>query len=201
MTNTNYNFTILRVLEIFPFLEKQVKFPRIKALISTILNSLIQIAFTWIVLLIFILIFAIIGKSAFSGVESKHCVPNSDLGYEVEFVKRACSKSFPCPENWNCVFNGYKHNEGYADFNNLLEAMLATLKIASMDNWSKLMNTMQDGSSKWFSAVFHISCILICGYFTMNLTLPVFREYYFICITKAENDQIRERAINQKLVL
>ena len=181
-------------------MENQKKFLKLKYLISTIVKSLMQIGFVLVIFFLFIFIFAIIGKSAFADTQYSHCVADDNDIDQINIAQQSCGEIYSCPENYKCVTSDETFTEGYADFDHLAYAMLAIFQISSLDGWGKIMRTMEDGYSQWFSIVFHMVCVLICGCFIMNLSLPILREHYFIDINKSKEDHLKKSAINKRLV-
>jgi len=206
MINSEYNWTVLRILRILPILRKQEEFPKLQFLASTILRSLVQILFVILVLLIFIFIFAIIGKATFSGVTHKRCVQNFINGTYFLASDRICGGSYSCPDDSKCetVSEDYYYinntYEDFSNFDNMGTSILAIFQVSSLEGWDKAMLTMEDGYSRWFSTIFYILCAVVCGCFTMSLALPVLRDYYFRCVEKAAAEEYKDLVINKKLV-
>ena len=195
----NYNWTIIRVLELIPLFKKQKRLQRLNYMISSILKSLKQIIFVVIITALFILIFSIIGKSTFTNVYTSFCIENSDkMDYSSDL--ELCEHNTDCPEGWNCISSLQLNSELYTNFDKLNEAMIAIFQISSLEGWEKLLVTISNVYSKWFSIIFYVACVITCGYFSMNLTLPILREYYFIYATKGCFGRSKNSTINKKLV-
>ena len=47
-----------------------------------------------------------------------------------------------------------------------------------MEGWTKVMYIYQDAYAHWFVSIYFISCIVICAFFLLNLTIAVMLNKY-----------------------
>jgi hypothetical protein len=64
-------------------------------------------------------------------------------------------------------------NFGISNFDSIGTAYLAVFQCTTLEGWSHIMMMIEDGFNPYISKVFFISCIIICSYFLLNLTVAV----------------------------
>ena len=62
-------------------------------------------------------------------------------------------------------------NYGLTNFDNIGSAFMTIFIVTTMDGWTKIMNITQEFASKWFVHFFFISCVWVCAFFVLNLTI------------------------------
>lgn len=62
-------------------------------------------------------------------------------------------------------------NFGITNFDNVGSAFLTIFIVTTMDGWTKIMGMHQEFYSPMFVHFFFISCVWICAFFILNLTI------------------------------
>ena len=69
-------------------------------------------------------------------------------------------------------------NYGITNFDNIAWAFLTIFQCITMEGWTKIMNIYEDAYIQWFVNLYFISCIVICSFFLLNLTIAVMLMKY-----------------------
>jgi hypothetical protein len=67
--------------------------------------------------------------------------------------------------------NVEQFNFGITNFDSIGSAFLTIFIVTTMDGWTKIMNMNQEFYSPLFVHFFFISCVWICAFFILNLTI------------------------------
>lgn len=67
-------------------------------------------------------------------------------------------------------------NYGITNFDNLGAAYLTIFQCTTLEGWSHIMNIIKDSYNEFTTIIFFISCVIICSYFLINLTVAVMRD-------------------------
>jgi len=60
---------------------------------------------------------------------------------------------------------------GFNNFDNIGFALLTIFQVTTMDGWTVLMNIYENAGSPAFSWLYYISCVIVCSFFVLNLTI------------------------------
>jgi hypothetical protein len=69
-------------------------------------------------------------------------------------------------------------NFGITNFDDIASAFLTIFQCITMEGWTKIMNIYQDAYAEWFVVIYFISCVVICSFFLLNLTIAVMLMRY-----------------------
>lgn len=69
-------------------------------------------------------------------------------------------------------------NYGITNFDNLGAAYLTIFQCTTLEGWSHIMNIIKDSYNEFTTIIFFISCVIICSYFLINLTVAVMRDQF-----------------------
>jgi hypothetical protein len=69
-------------------------------------------------------------------------------------------------------------NYGLSNFDDFFLALLTIFQCITMEGWTKIMNIYEDASSRLFVDLYFISCVVICSFFLLNLTIAVMLMKY-----------------------
>ena len=69
-------------------------------------------------------------------------------------------------------------NYGITNFDNIGSAFLAIFQCITMEGWTPIMNIYEDAYVPWFVQFYFISCVVICSFFLLNLTIAVMLMKY-----------------------
>lgn len=72
----------------------------------------------------------------------------------------------------------YELNYGVTNFDNIASAFLTIFQCITMEGWTKIMNIYEDAFTSWFVDLYFISCVIICSFFLLNLTIAVMLMKY-----------------------
>ena len=59
-----------------------------------------------------------------------------------------------------------------------MSAFLTIFQCITMEGWTKIMNIFEDAYSRAFVVFYFISCVIICAFFLLNLTIAVMLMKY-----------------------
>ena len=69
-------------------------------------------------------------------------------------------------------------NYGITNFDNIGNAFLTIFQCITQEGWTKIMNIYTDVYANWFVNLYFISCVVICSFFLLNLTIAVMLMKY-----------------------
>lgn len=72
----------------------------------------------------------------------------------------------------------YNLNYGLTNFDNIFNALLTIFQCITMEGWTKIMNIYEDAANRTFVVFYYISCVVICSFFLLNLTIAVMLMKY-----------------------
>ena len=97
----------------------------------------------------------------------------------------------------------YALNYGITNFDNIGSAFLTIFQCITLEGWTKIMNIYEDAFNSWFVNLYFISCVVICSFFLLNLTIAVMlMKYEELDKTQANskhNEELRQLGIGMKL--
>ena len=168
-------------------------------MIITLIESVQTLSGTMGLALFFYVIFGILGITLWSGDIHYRCYKTEspvdgewELGGGGDAI---CSEaSNPCPAGFFCrsrfeALNPdgtpYKFNDanlwkdtmteelfwGFNNFDNIGFALLTIFQVTTMDGWTVIMNIYENAGSPTFSWIYYISCVVVCSFFILNLTI------------------------------
>lgn len=167
----------------------------LRNLIGTLLSSMSSLGATLGLTVFVFTIYAIFGMTVWSGALHFRCyvTPEPVLG-EWEMLSGytdPCSENSPCPSGSYCGNRFEKRDEGvtfnnpnmwidsdieelfwgYNNFDNLGSAYLTVFQVTTTDGWTPMMFFYENSGSPVLSWFFFISCVVICNFFILNLTV------------------------------
>jgi len=197
------NISGLRTFRLFRPLRSLTAMPSMRLLIETLIFSLSHLGGILGLAFFFFMIFAILGVTLWEGRIHYRCYetpePSSDGTWVVSKTDlRLCSDYRPCPEGLYCrsktihpfykgkenLFNIWKDfeikelNYGITNFDNCLTAFLTIFQCITMEGWTKIMNIYEDAYLGWFVNLYFTTCVIICSFFLLNLTIAVMLMKY-----------------------
>ena len=72
----------------------------------------------------------------------------------------------------------YELNYNITNFDNIGMAFLTIFQCITMEGWTKIMNFYQDAYYSWFIGFYFVTCVVICSFFLLNLTIAVMLMKY-----------------------
>ena len=196
----------LRTFRLFRPLRSLQNMPSMKILIETLLSSVSQLGGIMGLALFFFLIFAILGVSLWDGRIHYRCYtaewpdPKTGAWQTVEGDERLCGENRKCPKGYcnsrYVAFDAGKFPPGWPEdkldkdtqlntlnygitcFDDIRYAFLTIFQCITMEGWTKIMNIYEDAYSRVFVVLYFISCVVICAFFLLNLTIAVMLMKY-----------------------
>jgi len=184
-------FRLLRPLKTMSIL------PHMRTFITVLINSLIDVGIVFLLLLFFIIIFAIFGLSLWNENFEYRCRTskepiNGKLEIDSKYFYNLCGGEIKC-DNCLSVMNFYreKHfflseiyeyenelnyeqfNYGLTTFNNIGLSILTVFQVLTGEGWNNIMFLLMDGYNYYASIIYFVLCIVINYYFMINLIVAV----------------------------
>ena len=69
-------------------------------------------------------------------------------------------------------------NYGVTNFDNLGSAFITIFQCITMEGWTSVMYIYQDVANNAFVVLYFMSCVIICSFFLLNLTIAVMLMEY-----------------------
>jgi len=121
-----------------------------------------------------------------------------------------CSDNSPCPAGGFCGNRYVEKNAGYTfnnpilwvdsdieelfwsinNFDNFGSALLTVFQVTTLDGWTPMMFFYENAGSQVVSWFFFISCVVLCNFFILNLTVGQMMIRYNIEMD--ENDKVKK---------
>ncbi len=179
------DISLLRLVRILkPFKQTKVHLGPFQIIINALFSALPLLFVAFSVLIFFYLFYAIAGLQIFTGILKQRCFHDkTGLTYRRNNNEFLCGNSdSQCPLDYICgkiVENPYLD---VMNFDNVFYAILQTLFIVTLDNWSTVMYNVQKVFSN-FAWVYFVSLVIVGNYFLISLTLAVIQVKF----TEAHN--------------
>ena len=193
--NTNLfalrTFRLLRPLKTMSFL------PHMRTFISVLINSLIDVGTVFLLLLFFIIIFAIFGLSFWNEKFEYRCRINKYpihgiLEINQKYFYNLCGGEMQCD---NCLsvmkfkrnknyfisdaydfkneLNYEEFNYGLTTFNNIFWSLLTVFQVLTCEGWNNIMYLLIDSYNYYGPIIYFVLNIVINYYFMINLIVAV----------------------------
>ena len=187
------NYTALRALRVMRPLRSMNAIPGLKVLVVALLKSVAALVHVMFLAAFIFAIFGILGVQLWSGTFRQRCINNSTG--EVN-ANEYCRPGASGDENWGheCA-PGYRCSDwrnpgrGYQNFDNVLYASLAVIRVMTIDSWSVILRITYDVTGQACIIYFFI-LVLVVSYFIPNLTLAVVNDKF----TQAQRQFEKEAA-------
>ena len=172
-----------------------------KLLVGTLLASISQLGEILLFACFFFLIYAILGVSLWTGLAHYRCretaAPvNGDWPVSPDDTRLCGARS--CPSGLTCGSlleaedkDGYSisgsvyrdtHiedlNWGMTTFDNVPRAFITVFQTISGEGWTGIMDMYNDAYLPILTTLYFVSCVIICSFFIINLTVAVMLDNY-----------------------
>jgi len=87
-------------------------------------------------------------------------------------------------------------NWGITNFDNIGSAFLTIFQCITMEGWTQIMYIYMDAYIDWFVVIYYISCVVICSFFLLNLTIAVMLNKYDE-LDKSEHDSKHKNELRE----
>ena len=152
--------TAFRAFRFFRIIKLFKRFETFHHLMVAVLNTLVEVSFFVLLLLVIMLVFALFGTMNYAGT-----MMFDDYDKPIAYDQASCvSRESFCGEDKGCFLR-----PNYDDFWN---AMLAVWVIISGENWNSMMYATYR-TVGWPSAVYYAVCIVVGSFILLNLFLAI----------------------------
>ena len=196
------NVSGLRTFRLFRPLRSLNNIKSMQILVETLFMSMMSLGGIMGLAVFFFTIFAILGISQWRGLTHFRCrqteFPVDGDWLTLEDDTSLCGPGFrECPENSYCgnlfdrsddelyaVDDMYRDsaimdlNWGVTNFDNLGSAFVTIFQCITMEGWVVVMYIFQDVAAPAFVVLYFMSCVVICSFFLLNLTIAVMLMQY-----------------------
>ena len=193
----NANLFALRTFRLLRPLKTMSILPHMRTFISVLINSLIDVGIVFLLLLFFIIIFAIFGLSLWNENFEYRCRTskepiNGKLEIDSKYFYNLCGGEIKC-DNCLSLMNFYRENNyfiskvneyenelnyeqfnyGLTTFNNIGMSILTVFQVLTGEGWNNIMFLLIDGYNYHAPIIYFVLCIVINYYFMINLIVAV----------------------------
>ena len=193
----NANLFALRTFRLLRPLKTTSILPHMRTFITVLINSLIDVGIVFLLLLFFIVIFAIFGLSLWNENFEYRCRTNNEPKYgkleiDNKYFYNLCGGEIKC-DNCLSVMDFYREtnyflsevyeydnelnyeqfNYGLTTFNNIGLSILTVFQILTGEGWNNIMFLLIDGYNYYAPIIYFVLCIVINYYFMINLIVAV----------------------------
>eukprot|EP01062_Namystynia_karyoxenos_P018900 TRINITY_DN17048_c0_g1_i1.p1 TRINITY_DN17048_c0_g1~~TRINITY_DN17048_c0_g1_i1.p1 ORF type:complete len:2253 (+),score=562.75 TRINITY_DN17048_c0_g1_i1:718-6759(+) len=167
------NVTQLRAVRALRPLRTIQRIAGLRRVVDSFVSSMPYIMDTLGLLALILFIFAILGLELFGGSLHMGCYVAGNLSAPALNDTAVCGAR-ECAPPGVCTSNS-KDLHGYFGFDDILDAVLLALKVASMDDWPSDVQRHQEavGHSAW---IFFVLIVILCTWSVLNLTLAIIAE-------------------------
>eukprot|EP01064_Diplonema_japonicum_P039661 TRINITY_DN9_c4_g1_i1.p1 TRINITY_DN9_c4_g1~~TRINITY_DN9_c4_g1_i1.p1 ORF type:complete len:1736 (+),score=356.14 TRINITY_DN9_c4_g1_i1:114-5321(+) len=165
----------LRALRLLRPLRAASKVEQVHIIISSLFQSLPQLADVMLLYSLFLLIFGIMAIQLWKGQLTTRCF--SDLDGTLEPQDRICTSdtsrlySYKCHWGYTCR-DHQNPNHGKTSFDHIGVAILSLFTALTLEGWTDLMYDVIDATTP-FASVYFIFVVLVGTFFIVNLTLAI----------------------------
>ncbi|OMJ79317.1 hypothetical protein SteCoe_20698 [Stentor coeruleus] len=182
--DSSVNLTSLRVIRIFRILRGVSSIEGMRILIQSLYMALKPLSNNFIVLWVFISMFAVVGLQLWSGVFRYQCL-NIDYGTYGDY----CG-SFSCKFREECAYSLNNPSYGTLSFDNFFYALLTVFQILTLEGWTSIL-VLTETCFSYFSIIYFFLLIIFGSLLIFNLTVAVitssFTSALFESVEKKKN--------------
>eukprot|EP00756_Hemistasia_phaeocysticola_P066799 Hpha_TRINITY_DN9504_c0_g1::TRINITY_DN9504_c0_g1_i1::g.114833::m.114833/K04851/CACNA1D; voltage-dependent calcium channel L type alpha-1D len=166
-TFVGVNLTVLRAARAFRPLRTVKRVEGLRRVVTGFLRSMPAVGNAFFLMFFNLVVFSILGLDFFVGVLHNRCVvPGTEvvaLNDTSTCGDRSCGPGTVCVE-----ITGGLH--GYWGYDDLWDALMLSMKVASMDNWPLDVERHQQamGHHAW---IFFVALVFLCSFFILTFTL------------------------------
>ncbi len=150
----------------------------LKTVVQSVMGAVALLQDTIVILLFFMLIFAIGGLNLFMGMLLQRCI-DLDTGESLlddEGSEIICG-NYQCPAGYYCGKKTLNPNNDVTNFDNIFWALLNVFQCITLEGWSDIMVMYQQAYTPLVFFYF-VALVFIGAFFFLNLTLAVINSSY-----------------------
>ncbi|OMJ69330.1 hypothetical protein SteCoe_32973 [Stentor coeruleus] len=173
------NITMIRSIRILRPLRTINSIPEMKILTVSIIKSLPLLFDIFLLLVLFLLIFALVGTQIYGGLFSQQCFtldgqPTGDLCYldpKCSEYELNCGNS-GCSENQYCWNSNQNPTQGVTSFDNIPLSLCTVFVAITMEGWSDVMRMGRSVlNQKFLNDIYFYVLLLVGAFFMIKLTV------------------------------
>ena len=171
----------------------------LKTVVQSVVGSAALLQDVLLILLFFMLIFAIGGLNLFMGMLMQRCVNEltgdvllDDGGGEI-----ICGYD-SCPSGYYCGKRTLNPNYDVTNFDNIFSALLSVFQCITLEGWSDMMVMYQQAYTP-FVFFFFVALVFIGAFFFLNLTLAVINSSYSLAQERIKAQKAKLKAEQNEL--
>jgi voltage-dependent calcium channel L type alpha-1D len=172
----NVDVKALRAFRVLRPLRLVTGVPSLQVVLASILKAMIPLFYIALLVVFFIIIYAIIGVELFMGIMHYTCY-NSTTKIMIDEEPQICSQSpkngFQCPPGTECLPGWEGPNFGITSFDNMGIAGLTVFTCITLEGWTDVMYFISDSMGNSWIWFYFITLILLGSFFVLNLILGV----------------------------
>eukprot|EP00736_Rhodelphis_marinus_P012787 Rmarinus@m.2580 len=197
--------TALRTMRILRPLKTIQRFPDMRRLVVTLLQSLPMLLSVLGVIAFVFVVFSIFGVQMFSGSLRGNCFYDGELPFGEQIICGA----YECPTLYfnstigtegDCVKSSRNPNPHYGitNYDHIGWALLTTFQAVTLEGWTDIMYMMQDGahSAVW---IYFVLLVFLGSFFVVNLMLAVISTTFSQLNHDSESENPEGDAMEAKL--
>uniref|UniRef100_A0A8C4QLP1 Voltage-dependent L-type calcium channel subunit alpha n=1 Tax=Eptatretus burgeri TaxID=7764 RepID=A0A8C4QLP1_EPTBU len=167
--------------------------PSLQVVLNSIIKAMVPLLHTGLLVLFFILIFAIIGLELFISKMHKTCyivdVFSDEDPAPCGVAGRVCpGNTTECREGWEGP------NHGITNFDNFGFAMLTVFQCITLEGWTEVLYWVDDAIGNRWPWLYFVTLIILGSFFVLNLILGVLSGEF-----SKEREKAKARGDFQKL--
>jgi len=169
--NGGFDLKTLRLFRVLRPLRTVTSVEGLRILMSALVSSLPMLFDAVVVLMFFLIVFAIAGLQLWHGLLRFRC-KNIETGI---FDEELICGSATCPDGYECANSGANPNYGVTNFDDIFSSLFVVFTAVTQEGWASTQQ-MVIKAYGYTSAIFFALLILIGSYFLFNFTLAVIKS-------------------------
>lgn len=193
------NLSVFRALRVFKPLKTLTAFQKLKAIVNTILNSVVSLLEVILILFITLLIYAIIGLQLFSGAFQYQCIESEIGSHKTWNAEEACGGIHKChAAGAVCAKIGVNPLSGLYSFDKISDSYLMVYIIVAKEGWSTAAEYLIY-TFGWPVIIFFIVIIITETWFLINLCLAIIAARFKEAQEEDEEDHEESELKNKEI--
>jgi voltage-dependent calcium channel L type alpha-1D len=172
----NVDVKALRAFRVLRPLRLVTGVPSLQVVLASILKAMIPLFYIALLVVFFIIIYAIIGVELFMGIMHYTCY-NTTTKMMIDDEPQICSQSpkngYQCPPGTECLPGWEGPNFGITSFDNMGIAGLTVFTCITLEGWTDVMYYIENSMGNNWIWFYFITLILLGSFFVLNLILGV----------------------------
>jgi len=181
------NIKILRALRVLRSLKVVNSVPSLQQVMEGIISSVPYLTNVGLLLIVFIILYGIIGVEFFGGQLNSECYVNFTALHPA-ITSYDASRDFAVDDGRRCTTSGSGNrcspdayckkgvtspNNGITSFDNIGVAMLTVFQCLTLEGWTDIWYATNDAMGPGFPWIYFVSLVVFGAYFILNLVLGV----------------------------